>query len=168
VNDALVVFFLYPNLKQGGEYMKIQTKYFGEMEIDSQNMITFPEGILGLEEYKQYMLFQMPDNPKFYILQSPDEAHICFLLIKPWDFYSDYEMDISDEELETIHIDNIEKVAVFNIVSIMDEVSEWTANLLAPILMNAETREGLQIVLQEEKYKTKHRLFVKKEGDDVC
>ncbi len=148
--------------------MVIQTKYFGEMEIDSDGMITFLEGILGLESYKKYMLFQTPDNPKFYVLQSLEEVHICFLLIKPWDFFSHYETDISDEELEAIHIDSIEKVAVFNIVSTSEELSEWTANLLAPIVINAETKEGAQIVLQEEKYKTKHSIFTQKEGDDSC
>lgn len=148
--------------------MKVQTKYYGEIDIDDKQVITFPEGILGLEEYKKYVLFEMPDNYKFFHLQSLDEEYICFLLIKPWDFYSDYEIDVSDEELAAIHIESIEEVAVFNIVTLHEDVKASTANLLAPIIINAETKEGAQILLREEKYATKHALFSKKEGETSC
>lgn len=148
--------------------MKVRTKYYGELDLDAEQVITFPEGILGLESYKKYVLFEMPDNDKFFHLQSLDEAYICFLLIKPWDFYRDYEMEISDEELAVIHIETIEEVAVFNIVNLHEDVKASTANLLAPIIINADTREGAQILLREEKYATKHALFAEKEGETSC
>ncbi|NLK71501.1 MAG: flagellar assembly protein FliW [Clostridiales bacterium] len=145
--------------------MIVNTKYYGEIEMEDDRIITFPKGILGLEEYKKYILFEMPDNPKLFLLQSMDEESICFLLIKPWDFFPDYETEISDEELSDIHVNSMEQLAVFNIINIKEEVSKSTANLLAPIIINADTREALQIVLQEDKYKTKHFIFSQKEGD---
>jgi len=36
---------------------------------------------------------------------------------------------------------------------------ETTANLLGPILMNAETRTGLQLVVVNPNYSTRYRVF---------
>lgn len=147
--------------------MIIETKYFGEMEIDSNKIITFPEGILGLEALKKYMIFEMHENPKFQWLQSLDQAEICFLLVNPWDFLKGYEMDISDEELESINVESIEQIAVYNIVTLAEDIAKSTVNFLAPLIVNAHTKVAAQIVLREDKYHTKHPIF-SKEGDASC
>ena len=36
--------------------MKIDTKYFGEIEIDNDKIIHFENGIMGFEEYKDFTL----------------------------------------------------------------------------------------------------------------
>ena len=38
-------------------------------------------------------------------------------------------------------------------------IRDLTANLIAPIVINARTRKGKQIVLDRSPYTTKHRLF---------
>ena len=38
-------------------------------------------------------------------------------------------------------------------------ICDLTANLIAPIVINARTRKGKQIVLDRSPYTTKHRLF---------
>ena len=35
--------------------MKIQNKQFGEVVFESESIIKFDEGILGFEEYKEYL-----------------------------------------------------------------------------------------------------------------
>ena len=145
--------------------MLIQTKYFGELEVDQAKTITFPNGILGLEAYKAYAVFEMPDNPKFRCLQSIEETQIAFILINPWDFFKDYDIDISDEELKTIQIKSVEQIVVFNIVTFQENIMESTANLLAPIIINTDIKEAAQIVLREDQYTTKHPIFHQKEGE---
>lgn len=146
-------------------HMLINTKYFGKIEIDNEKVITFPNGILGLEEYKEYVLFEMPDNQKFRCLQSMEETQIAFILINPWDFFKDYDIDVSDEELDLIHLKSIEQIAVFNIVTFKEDIFQTTANLLAPVIINADTKKAAQIVIREDRYKTKHLIFPKKEGE---
>lgn len=145
--------------------MLIQTKYFGKIEVEQDNTITFPNGILGLEAYKEYAVFEMPDNPKFRCLQSIEEIQIAFILINPWDFYKDYDIEISDEELKGIQVQSIDQVNVFNIVTFQEQVMESTANLLAPVIINIDTKEAAQIVLREDQYTTKHPIFRQKEGE---
>ncbi|MCG8482294.1 MAG: flagellar assembly protein FliW [Clostridia bacterium] len=145
--------------------MLIQTKYFGELEVDQAKIITFPKGILGLETFKAYAVFEMLDNPKFRCLQSIEETQVAFILVNPWDFFKDYDIDISDEELKTIQVKSIEQIVVFNIVTFQENIMESTANLLAPIIINTDTKEAAQIVLREDQYTTKHPIFHQKEGE---
>lgn len=150
--------------------MIIETKYFGELEIDEKSILTFPFGILGFETFSKYAFFNMPQNDKFYCLQSLEENEVAFLLIKPWDFFHDYETDISQEELDAIHINEMEQMVVFNIITIPEQATYSTANLLAPVIINVETKEGMQIVLKEGKYQTKHRLwqYAEAAGEAKC
>ena len=43
------------------------------------------------------------------------------------------------------------------------DIREMTANLLAPVVINSRTNEGCQVVLDKSDYRTKHKLFSKKE-----
>ena len=142
----------------------INTKHFGQIEIDNDDVINFKDGILGIENYSKYTLVNMPNNEKVVCLQSIEEESIAFLLIKPWDFFPDYDIDISDDELSKIKCHEIEQIAVFNIITLTDDISKTTANLLAPVIINIRDKEAMQIIVNEDQYKTKHFVF-NQEGD---
>lgn len=142
--------------------MQIITKYFGEIEIDDDKIVTFPEGLLGLEDYKKFAIFDMPENSKFICLQCIDEPVIAFLVVNPWDYFPDYDIQVSDEELATIGIAELEQLIVFSIITIGDNIENATANLLAPVVVNVKNKEAIQIVLNERKFTTKHSLFKEK------
>ena len=36
--------------------MKVQTKWFGEIEVSEDKIITFDKGIIGFEDWKKYTL----------------------------------------------------------------------------------------------------------------
>ena len=59
--------------------MVIQTKYFGEIQIDETKVIHFEQGIFGFEDQKEFAVLyegETDDNP-FCWLQSVKEAHVC-------------------------------------------------------------------------------------------
>ncbi|MBN2258972.1 MAG: flagellar assembly protein FliW [Clostridiales bacterium] len=143
--------------------MNIQTKFFGEVEINQDNVLNFKEGILGFEDNKQYILLNLFETQSFTCLQSITDDKIAFILVKPWDFFPDYAIDISDEELNEINIKNEKEIALYNIVSIPNDLKQSTANLLAPIVINIEKKDGKQYVLREDKYTVKHFIFPREE-----
>ncbi len=151
--------FLY---EKGDMKMIVRTKYFGEVDVDETRTVKFTHGLLGLEDYKTYVIFEAPGNEALVCLQCLDEPRIAFMAVNPWDFFEDYDIQISDEELAIIGIAKIEQLIVFNILTIGDG-SNITANLLAPVVINAGTRDAMQIVLNEDKYTTKHTLPGQKE-----
>ena len=139
--------------------MNIQTNFFGETEINEENIIKFNDGVLGFENNRNYVVLNLFDNDSFVCLQSTTNSSTAFILVKPWDFFDDYEVNIPNEDLEEIDIKNEGELVLYNIVSIPNDLKEATANLLAPVVININKREGKQYVLKEDKYSTKHYIF---------
>ncbi len=139
--------------------MKINTKFFGEVAIEKDSILSFDEGLLGFEEHKQFALLELFEMDDFVALQSLSDEKISFILLKPWNFFNNYDIRISDKDLEEIQIEDKKQVAVYNVVTIPEAFNEATANLLAPILINIDKKKGKQYVLKEDVYTTRHRIF---------
>lgn len=139
--------------------MNIQTKFFGEMKINEENIINFNDGILGFEDNKSYIILNLFNNNSFVCIQSIKEPDIAFIIVNPWDFFNDYEVNISNEDLKQIDVNNQEEIVLYNIISIPNNLNEATANLLAPIVINIDKKEGKQYIIREEKYSTRHYIF---------
>lgn len=141
--------------------MKIQTRYQGEIDINKEQILSFPHGLLGFVDNSQFVLLDIHGNGSFKFLQDIDNDHISFLLINPWEFYSDYDVVLPDEELQKIGISpkNKNNIGIFTIVTLGKTFKESTTNLLAPIVINLSSKKGKQFILNDTDYMTKHKLF---------
>ncbi|MBC7087513.1 MAG: flagellar assembly protein FliW [Tissierellales bacterium] len=145
----------------------ISTKYLGNISIEDENIINFPNGILGFENSKRFVMIDFPNNTLFKFLQDIDNENVSFILINPWDFFEDYEIDIPDKELDTIDLNpQIENtLEIYSIVTLGSSLKESTANLLAPIIINIKSKLGKQYVLTYTSYTTKHKLIAEGAGE---
>lgn len=131
--------------------MKIATKFLGEVEIIEQDILTFEHGLLGLEEEKKFILLPIDADLPLAILQSVERPEIGFVVAYPFAFKKDYSFDISEEDLEQLHLEKEENVLTYSIVTMKDTFQDSTINLLAPLIINMEKKYGKQIVLQDSK-----------------
>ena len=138
--------------------MKVATKAYGPIEVNEGQRIKFPNGLLGFESLKDYVLLDAERQP-FYWLQSVDVEQIAFVLINPFLFRPDYEMNIDNEELLPIGITDPGKALIFSIVTILTDGSPMTANLQGPLVINRDNRVGIQAVLTDSRWKTKHDII---------
>lgn len=138
--------------------MKVVTKAYGLIDVDERQKITFPMGLYGFESFKDYILLDAERQP-FYWLQSIEVEQIAFILVNPFLFRSDYEVDINDEDLKDIDLSGPEKALIFSIVTIPGDGSPMTANLQGPLIINRESRFGRQAVLTDPRWKTKHDIM---------
>ena len=138
--------------------MKVLTKAFGMIEVNENQKVTFPSGLFGFEALKDYVLLDAEQQP-FYWLQSLDEEKTAFILIDPFLFRPDYEMDIDNEELRPIGITDPEKAVIFTIVTVPSDNSPMTANLQGPLVINRDSKLGVQAVLTDSRWKTKHDIL---------
>jgi flagellar assembly factor FliW len=138
--------------------MQVNTKAYGPIEVDERQQIYFPFGILGFENLKDYVLLDAKQQP-FYWLQSSDVSEIAFVLINPFIFRPDYEIDVPDEELQEIGIETYEDVLVFAIVTIPEDQKKMTANLQGPIIINKKERIGRQAIASNPKWKVRHQIL---------
>lgn len=137
--------------------MRVVTKAFGPIEVDERQKVRFPQGLFGFETVKDYVLLDAEKQP-FYWLQSVESEQIAFIIINPFIFRSDYELDIDDELLGDIGIDSPEKALIFSIVT-LPENGPMTANLQGPLIINRDTRIGKQGILSDHRWKTKHDIL---------
>lgn len=140
--------------------MIIKTKFLGEVEIIEENIIVFPDGILGFEDSRKFILLDIPENEIFKILQDVEREYVSFIVTDPFQFKEDYEMEVPNNELLKINIRKKEQIAMINIVTLSDVFEKSTMNLLAPIILNTEDRTGKQYVLNNVSYSTKQPLFI--------
>ena len=138
--------------------MKIATKAYGLIDVDERQRISFPLGLLGFEPLKEYVLLDAERQP-FYWLQSLEVEQLAFILINPFLFRPDYELDIDDEDLRDIGLSGPEKALIFAVVTIPPEGEPMTANLQGPLVLNRDTRTGKQAVLTDSRWKTKHDIL---------
>jgi len=140
--------------------MKINTINFGELAVSAEEIITFPEGILGFPELHRYCLVDPADDTLILWLQSLDDPRIAFAVLEPKIFKPDYIVKLSGQELKQLRLDNINQSIVFTILTIpRGDATQMTANLKAPIVINLKEQVGRQVVLQENEYSLKHMMF---------
>ncbi|MCL1835927.1 MAG: flagellar assembly protein FliW [Treponema sp.] len=138
--------------------MKVATKAYGLIDVDERQKIIFPQGLLGFETLKDYLLLDAERQP-FYWLQSMDEEQVAFILVNPFLFRPDYEVNIGNEELADISLHSPEKALIFSIVTIPSDAGPMTANLQGPLIINRDNRTGKQAVLSDTRWRTRHDIM---------
>ncbi len=139
--------------------MKIKTTRFGEIEIPDKDLITMPQGIIGFQELKRYVILDHEKDSPFKWLQSIDDGSIAFVLINPLTFKPDYEVEVSESEIKELELESEEDAVISVIVTIPSNPKNMTANLKGPLIFNLKNRRGKQIVLMDQKYTTRHNIM---------
>ncbi len=138
--------------------MIVVTKAYGAVEVDERQKIKFPHGLLGFEKFQEYVLLDAERQP-FYWLQSTELEKVAFVLVNPFLFRPDYELDIDDADLAEIGIVDPESALVFSIVTVPSDGGPMTANLQGPLIINRTDRRARQSILTDPRWKTKHDIL---------
>ena len=137
--------------------MKLATKHFGEIEIQEEEILSFPHGLFAFEDKKSFVLIDNEDEKlPFSWLQSVDDPGLCFVVMNPFVFKKDYEFDIPQDAVSELEIKAAGDVCVLAVLVIPEDVSRMTANLLAPLVINIKNRKGKQVILDDKRYTTRH------------
>lgn len=140
--------------------MNIKTTKFGEICIDENLIFDFTEPIIGYDNLKQFVLVEHSDNSAFKWLQSLEDPDLAFPVTSPAFFDIDYQFEIPTEKAEKLDLNSVESLISLNIVTIPSaNPRKATINLLAPIIINAANKKGMQIILSNSNYPVKYSLF---------
>ena len=142
--------------------MLIKTKCFGEVDIAEDMIITFDDGLMGFEEYHKYtILYNNEDGNRSDIswLQSVDEPALALPVIIPLLVKDDYDPVIEDELLKPLGEFNDDNLIVFVTLTVPSDITKMTVNLKAPIIINADTRKGAQIIVENQDYLVKYNAY---------
>ena len=138
--------------------MKLKTRPYGEVEVHDKQKVHFTEGLIGFEGVREYYMIDSKEGP-FYWLQAADEPDIAFLLVDPRVFMDDYEFLVSESELLPLKLEKPEDRLDFAIVTVPDDPSMISANLMGPVVINRRTRVARQVISQKDAYGVKHYIL---------
>lgn len=140
--------------------MKVMVPNMGEVEVAEDKIINFVQGPLAFEDYKKFFIIDPEENDfPFKLLQSAEEESLGFILTDPFTFKPDYDIELNEDVLQELEIEKPEDILVFVFLVIPDKVEDISANLVAPIIINAEKRLAKQVILDGTEYETKYRIF---------
>ena len=129
--------------------MQINSRLFGEIDVEDDKVIDFKYGIIGFEEHHKYALIfdaEKESSKSIMWLQSMEEPELAFPVADPTHICSGYNPVVEDELLESIGgIDKPEDVFVLVVLTVPSDLTKMTANLKAPLVINTDTRKGCQI-----------------------
>ena len=147
--------------------LEIMTRDYGTVQIDESAVIRFEDGIIGFEDYRDYVLLDDGSGQSpFRCLQSIDESELAFILIDPFSVKPDYELAIDDALSERLSIASGESAAVFAIVVVPEDVKKMSFNLKAPLIINADLKIGAQYIVDRSDYGVRHLIFEELERSD--
>ena len=138
----------------------IHTVRFGDFEVEEKSIVHFAQGIPAFEDEHDFVLIPYDEESPYLFLQSCTTPDLAFLMTDPYLFFKDYEFEIDDATEKKLGLEKPEDVAVYVLLTIPGgSIKDMTANLMAPVIINQNTLDAVQLVLEKSPYQTKHRLF---------
>lgn len=153
--------------------MKLTTRVFGTIEIDDSKIIHFPSGIIGFPEMTEFALIfdeeKGKDTPIRW-LQSLQEASFALPVMDPLLVAKEYNPEVEDELLKPLGEMGEDNTLVLVTVTVPKELSKMSVNLQAPIIINADNKKAMQIIVNADKFPVKYYIYdvlqeMKKEGE---
>lgn len=151
--------------------MKLQTKYFGEIDYEAEDVITFPVGPFSFEEEHEFLLLPFDGTAgSLLCFQSVRSPALAFVAMDPFALLPDYAPALQPHELEELGVSDSQELGFYVLCVVKKPVSDSTVNLKCPIAVHPETRAARQVILETDAYEMRHPLanFGKKEGSAPC
>lgn len=134
--------------------MKAKTRYFGEIDIAEDKIITMDKGMIGFPELVHFALIfdEERDAKEFSImwLQSMDDGDIAFPVIIPSTIVPDYNPTVSEEIISPLGELTPDNTYLLTTVKVPSQIDKMTSNLKAPIVINMENNKAVQLIVEDD------------------
>jgi flagellar assembly factor FliW len=139
--------------------MQIDTTRFGLVELSDEDLICFDGGIIGFPKERKLVLIPHAGSTSIAWLQSATTPGLAFPVVSAHGLVSDYpDVDLGPIAEKAGLSAETDGLAVLVVLCAPHHLPA-TVNLLAPILIDSETRRGAQVFLEGSRFTTRE-LFV--------
>lgn len=115
---------------------------------DDLPVIEFVDAVPGLPGMSRCVLVQLDDSGALFRLRSVIDPDLQLVVAAPSVFFADYAPEIDEDTAESIGLTDVDDALLLVVVTLGSTLSDSTANLLAPIVVNIATRRGVQVLQQ--------------------
>ena len=141
--------------------MKVNTRIFGEIDIEDDKIIQFVNGLVGFPDMVDFTLIHDEEKGPGGIawLQSMQEPQFAMPVMDPLKIKDTYNPKVEDELLKPLGEFGTDNMLVLVTVSIPSDVTKMTANLKGPIVINTTTRKACQVIAEGEDCQVKFPIY---------
>ena len=139
--------------------MRLKTKYFGEIDCGEEERLSFPDGLFGFEDEKEFLLLPFEGSGGTLLcFQSTATPALAFVAVNPFSYKPDYAPELAALELERLGVSNSRELCYYALCVVREPVGESTVNLRCPVAVNDRTGQAMQSILEEGGYHMHHLL----------
>jgi flagellar assembly factor FliW len=120
--------------------MKHTNRQFGVFEYDEKHVVEFPDGIIGFETNKRYVIVSDEETDPFRWLISLDDEDLSFPILEPAHLIPYYSS----------MIDRSDDVSIFVVAALTERLEDCTVNLRSPIVIDNKTQRGEQLIVADD------------------
>lgn len=139
--------------------MIIATERFGELDVAEKDVIVATSPIPGFPKSTQFFFLQKDSIRPFKWMQSVQEPNLTFVVVEPQYFFHDYAPEISIFDSKEIGTEKVEDIDVVVIVVLPEDMTQMTANLKGPIIINKVSRKMKQVFLETDKWTVRESII---------
>ncbi|MGI8988805.1 MAG: flagellar assembly protein FliW [Bryobacteraceae bacterium] len=151
----------------------LNTKHFGAVEFEEDDVVRFPSGIPGFEDQNSFIFLDRPGTAPVLFLQSVSRADLRFPAVPVQVVDPVYNLALHEDDLAALGLPADRQPAIGSDVLCFAVVAAHpnglaTFNLLAPIVLNPRTRQALQAIRADSVYSHEHCLGRRVGQGEAC
>jgi flagellar assembly factor FliW len=137
-----------PPVPNPGETVAVRSRRFGSFDVAREQILEFPAGLIGFPRGRRYVILEHRPGSPFKWLLSIDDPELAFAVADPCELVAGYQPPIEPAAklLGVVPGD----VALFVIVTIPRDPKNMTVNLMAPVVVDTQTRRARQMVIEDQ------------------
>jgi flagellar assembly factor FliW len=120
-------------------------------DVEEVPELAFVRPLPGFGELRRFVLVEISsqdgEEPVIFELRSLEEPAVRFLAAVPTAFFPEYTFELDEVEYADLGLRDESEALVLVLLTVGREPASTTANLLAPVVVNARTRAAAQVIL---------------------
>ena len=151
--------------------MQLNTKYFGTIFCPDEDLLRFPNGLIGFEDETEFYLLPFEgSNNTLLCFQSAKTPALAFVAMNPFSLNPSYAPELSSGELKQLEVQRSQELSFYVLCVVKTPVGNSTLNFRCPIAINEDNRTAMQVILDTDRYHMHHLLseFGQKGADGSC
>ena len=137
---------------------KFKTVRFGELDYQQQDVIHLPDGLVGMPQLRNWLLLEMGDDIPMKWLQSLDRNDFGVPVSHAWLFHDNYDFEVPAASCRRLRTTQPANLTVLVITTIHPGGVLVTGNLMAPLVIDTETRLGVQLTLDDQRWSLRQEI----------
>jgi len=136
---------------------EIVTRQFGSLSYSETAIIEFPVGLPGFENGHRFVLVERSASAPLVFLQNIELPELCFCAAPVEAIDPKYQLAMTEEDERLLGASGAPLcLAILSQAPGGSPVGSWTANLLAPVVIDLPSRRAVQAVRADTRYSHVH------------